>query len=66
MKRKRVKRKLSAEQIAKMQDGRKRAKVHKDRVAQLSDLDARLKNGERISQQPVRMTKSQRRSIGIL
>lgn len=37
------KRTISPEQIQKMQAGRKRAQVHKDRVASVNELEERLK-----------------------
>lgn len=37
------KRTISSEQIQKMQAGRKRAQVHKDRVASVNELEERLK-----------------------
>ena len=37
------KRTISPEQIQKMQAGRKRAQVHKDRVSSVSELEERLK-----------------------
>lgn len=38
-KRKRTKRKLTSEQIAKMQEGRKKARIYKERVRQARDLE---------------------------
>lgn len=37
------KRTISPEQIQKMQEGRKRAQIHKERVASMSELEERLK-----------------------
>lgn len=41
------KRTITPEQLAKMQEGKRKAKQHRERVAMLSELDERLKNAQR-------------------
>lgn len=41
------KRTITPEHLAKMQEGKRNAKQHRERVAMLSDLDERLKNAQR-------------------
>lgn len=44
---KKKKRTITPEHLAKMQEGKKRAKLHRDRVEQLSELDERLKEASK-------------------
>ena len=55
------KRTITPEHLAKMQEGKRKAKQHKERVAMLSDLDERLYNAKRDTDKPVRMTQYKRR-----
>lgn len=41
------KRTITPEHLAKMQEGKRKAKQHRERVAMLSDLDERLYNAQR-------------------
>lgn len=49
------KRTITPEHLAKMQDGKRRAKQHRERVAMLSDLDERLYNAKRDIGKSVKM-----------
>ena len=53
MAKKKTKRTLTPEQIAKMQEGRLRAKRNKERQAGVDELDARLKKAAREANRPV-------------
>lgn len=57
MAKKKMKRTLTPEQIAKMQDGRLRAKRNKERQAGVDELDARLKKAAREANRPVYLPK---------
>ena len=57
MAQKKTKRTLTPEQIAKMQDGRLRAKRNKERQAGVDELDARLKKAAREANRPVYLPK---------
>lgn len=43
-----------------MQAGRKRAKIHKQRVEQLSELEERMRNAQRDSNKSVRLKRKRR------
>lgn len=57
MAKKKTKRALTPEQIAKMQEGRLRAKRNKERQAGVDELDARLKKAAREANRPVYLPK---------
>lgn len=57
MAKKKTKRILTPEQIAKMQEGRLRAKRNKERQAGVDELDARLKKAARGANRPVYLPK---------
>lgn len=49
------KRTITPEHLAKMQEGKKKAKLHRERMEQLSDLDGRLQNAERETSKPLKV-----------
>lgn len=57
---KKKKRTLTPEQIAKMQEGRARAKRQREIVADAEKLEARMRNAEHEANKPVRLTSRRR------
>lgn len=57
---KKKKRTLTPEQIAKMQEGRARAKRQREIVADAEKLEARMRNAEHDANKPVRLTSRRR------
>ena len=55
------KRTITPEHLAAMQAGKQKAKKHRERVAQLSELDGRLSEAAREANRPVKMTTRKRR-----